>query len=92
MWVLDYLDDLESDFSAIHGIDDMYSLPGPKFFKFAYRMGAYKGVMQVLAEQEAEMQAKQAGVTTGDTTYREVPAEAVATDVELGEFIDYGEA
>lgn len=52
--MLDYLDDLESDFSAIHRVDDIYSLDGPRFFKFAYRMAAYKGVLQarIRAEQE----------------------------------------
>jgi hypothetical protein len=89
---LDYLDDLESDFSAIHGISDMYSLPSAKFFKFAYRLPAYQGVMRMLVEEEAEMQQRQDGITTGDSTYREVPADAISTDVELSEFIDFGEA
>ena len=41
----DHLADLASDFSAVHGIRDMLSLPGPVFFAFAYRLSAYQGVM-----------------------------------------------
>ena len=51
----DHLADLASDFSAIHGIRDMLSLPGPVFFALAYRLSAYQGVMAArAAEQEAE--------------------------------------
>jgi len=45
MWVLDHLDDLESDFSAIHGIENMYDLPSRKFLAMAERLAAYDGVM-----------------------------------------------
>jgi hypothetical protein len=46
LWVLDHLDDLASDFSAIHGIRDMTKLSGAAFLKMAYRMSAYESVMQ----------------------------------------------
>jgi len=49
------LADLESDFSAIHGIRDPYEeLTGPQYFQMAYRMSAYKGVIRALLEMEAE--------------------------------------
>jgi hypothetical protein len=52
--VLGHLDDLASDFSAIHRVDDIYALPGPAFFRFAFRLGAYQGVIQArMAEQQA---------------------------------------
>lgn len=50
-WVLEYLDDLESDFSAIHRVDDIYSMSARKFFNFAERLVAYKGVVRMRAEQ-----------------------------------------
>lgn len=47
--------DLESDFSAIHGIRDPYvELTGPQYFQMATRMVAYKGVIRMRAETEAE--------------------------------------
>lgn len=50
--MLDHLDDLESDFSAIHRISDIYALDGPRFFKLAYRMSAYQGVMRMRTEEQ----------------------------------------
>lgn len=93
LWVLDHLSDLESDFSAIHRIDDMYGLPSRKFFAFAYRMPAYAGCMQVaLQEDDEQRQLRGNGMVVGDTTYREVPGDAVGKDIELSEFIEMGGA
>lgn len=66
MWVLEYMDDLESDFSAIHGIRDMYTeLDGPKFFKFATRIMAYDGVLASRAEALNEQESN--GTSTQNT-------------------------
>ena len=56
-WIPEYLDDLASDFSAIHGIRDIGSIPGRVFFRLAFRLTAYQGVMRervtaLLREQE----------------------------------------
>jgi hypothetical protein len=44
--MLDHLDDIASDMSAFHRIDDVTRLSGPAFFKLAWRLPAYAGVMQ----------------------------------------------
>lgn len=56
MWVLDHLEDLESDFSVFHRVDDIYQMDGPRFFSRAARIFAYDGVMtaRALAEQEKQ--------------------------------------
>ena len=54
MWVLDHMEDLESDFSAIHRIDDITSLDGPRFLRMALRIFAYDGVMAARLREEAE--------------------------------------
>jgi hypothetical protein len=54
VWVLDYLDDLESDFSVFHRVDDIYSMPGPRFFRLAIRLPKYKGVLQMRLMEEYE--------------------------------------
>lgn len=47
MWVLDHLEDIDSDMSAFHRVDDAVStLPAPLYFARAIRLGAYAGVMQ----------------------------------------------
>lgn len=50
IWVLEYLDDIESDMSAIHRVDDIEDLSGPKFYRLAIRLTAYTGVMQARVE------------------------------------------
>ncbi|MFJ9771240.1 hypothetical protein ACIRVF_08345 [Kitasatospora sp. NPDC101157] len=47
--MLDHLDDLASDFSVFHRIADITLLDGPTFFRLAWRMPAYEGVMRVRA-------------------------------------------
>jgi hypothetical protein len=52
--VTEHLDDLEADFLAIYGIEDMYDLTGPKFLALAYRVSAYQGVMRLRAHEVHE--------------------------------------
>ena len=53
-WVIHHLDDVASDFSAIHRVPDITVLDGRSFFRLAHRLTAYRGVMRerALAEQE----------------------------------------
>lgn len=52
--MIDHLGDLESDFSVFHRVGDIYDLDGPRFFRMAWRLPAYGGVMaaRVLAADE----------------------------------------
>lgn len=52
--MLDHLDDIASDFSVFHRVDDLLALAGPVFFKLVWRLPNYAGVLQqrVLAEQQ----------------------------------------
>lgn len=52
MWVLDHLEDLESDFSVFHRVEDINSLDGPRFFRLALRIFAYEGVMAARLMQQ----------------------------------------
>lgn len=53
-WVLDYLDDIASDMSVFHRVDDIGEIPGPLFFKRAHRLAAYQGVMQARVNENAQ--------------------------------------
>lgn len=57
--MLDHLDDIASDFSVFHRITDIEALPGPTFFKLAWRLPAYAGVMQARAQEALEERAPQ---------------------------------
>lgn len=56
-WVGSYLEDLRSDFSAIHRIDPdgLESLPAPRVYSLAYRINAYQGLIRARwLSQEAD--------------------------------------
>jgi hypothetical protein len=53
LWVLDHLDDIASDLSAFHRIDNYEQMGSVRFLRLAYRLPAYGGVMAV-RQQEAE--------------------------------------
>lgn len=61
MWLLDHLDDVESDLSAFHRIDDMGEMDSTRFFRFAFRLPAYGGVMQARAMAEERGSSGQPG-------------------------------
>lgn len=52
--MLDYLDDIASDMSAFHGIQDVNGMSAKSFFVMAERLVAYKGVMQARLRMEME--------------------------------------
>lgn len=56
IWVLNYLGDLESDFSVFHRVDEFRDMDGPRFFRMANRLVAYDGVLRnrLMAEMQSE--------------------------------------
>lgn len=46
MWILDHLDDIESDLSAIHRVDDMGSMPAGRFVRLVERLWNYPGAIR----------------------------------------------
>lgn len=46
--------DLESDFSVFHRVDDIWSMPAPRFFRMAWRIAAYDGMVARRIEAENE--------------------------------------
>jgi hypothetical protein len=50
--VTDYLDDIASDLSAFHRIDDAGEMEAAVFFALAARLPAYRGVMAAVAQRE----------------------------------------
>jgi hypothetical protein len=45
-WVLDHLDDVASDMSVFHRVDDPWSMPAPRFFTLASRLHVYDGAVR----------------------------------------------
>lgn len=86
MWVLDYLDDIDSDMSAFHRVDDARTmLPAPLYFARAERLPAYDGVMR--ARVQAEM--RRGGGTSATPGHVTVP-DTIALDRLANEgWLDY---
>jgi hypothetical protein len=93
-WVLDYADDLDSDFRVFYrkSWDEMVATEtGPRFFALAYRTGAYQGVMAARYEE-------QENPTVGSDT-AQAPDEVTVSGGSIGELltspagdlIEYGE-
>jgi hypothetical protein len=75
--VLAHLADLESDFSAIHRIDDMYALDGPTFMRMAFRLPVYQGVMRqrlLLQDHDTTTPQQQGQLVGGEMTDAQVEA------------------
>lgn len=49
MWVLDFREDVESDFSVLHRVDDLDAMPAGRFFALVGKLGAYQGAVAALA-------------------------------------------
>jgi hypothetical protein len=56
MWLPAHLADVESDMSAVHRVDDTGAMPAARFFRLAWRLPHYRGVMRdrVLALQREQ--------------------------------------
>ncbi len=80
MWVLDHLADLESDFSAFHRVEDITQLDGPRFFRMAYRLSAYQGVMAARLAVQEQRHARGSGGPVAAGGPQEVPVAQLQAD------------
>lgn len=65
MWASSIIEDVESDMSAIHRVDDVRALTARRFFSLAERLPGYDGVIRRRAEVEIEeKRQREAGGTT----------------------------
>lgn len=53
-WILAHLDDVASDMSVFHRVDDITELDGPTFFRLVWRLPAYSGVVRALVAEQRE--------------------------------------
>lgn len=59
MWILGNIEDVRSDFSAVHRVHRMEDLDSDILFPLARRLVAYKGAVRFKAEEEAEKRDKE---------------------------------
>lgn len=85
MWVAENLEDVKSDMSVLHRVDDISTLSAASFFPRAERLIAYKGVIRrrALDQQIREAEARNAGRVTptqGVMGRTEVPADVMLAE------------
>lgn len=56
LWVLDCLEDIRSDLSVFHRVDDMDGMPAHRFWSFVMRLPHYGGALAALALAEVAQQ------------------------------------
>lgn len=54
LWTVGMIDDIASDMSVFHRVDDIEAMPAARFFAFAARLPAYQGAVRFRFEQAAE--------------------------------------
>lgn len=94
MWITEYMDDIESDLSAFHRVDDYMTLPAPRFFSLVPRLSAYAGVLQARAMEEQERAGDRQPAPSASATApgARTQATVVSNDVafaELGDWVEY---
>lgn len=82
-WLLNYLGDLESDFSVFHriGRDDLYAMNGPAAIRLATRIPAYQGAVAARMRIEREEREQQ------EEGLGEISTAAQIAASPLGEFV-----
>lgn len=85
MWTQDYEDDIASDLSAFHRVDDPMSIDGPRYFLLAARLPAYAGVMAARVEKlrQDEREAGRAPHSAAQTRSTAESPSRVSDDVAL---------
>lgn len=79
---MDHEEDIASDLSAFHRIDDPFSIPGPRYFSLAYRLVAYRGVMrELMVAQQQEAEGNYSQHAGAGEKVAMVPAEALVTSL-----------
>ena len=87
MWVLDHLEDIDSDMSVFHRVDDPRdSLPAPLYFARAVRLGAYQGVIQARVLERERGNAP----TPGASGAAAGPVTKVSDDIALAQLANEG--
>lgn len=77
MWAGDHLADIESDMSVFHRVDDIWAMPPARFFRLAYRLPAYRGVMRevaLAAQRDQEPEDRPVAARTAPAPARRQPA------------------
>lgn len=72
--MLDYLDEIESDLSVFHRVDDLGRLSSPRFFMLARLLPSYQGALQNRLSREQPPQQSSAPVLASEASVESLAA------------------
>lgn len=86
-WTLFHLEDIRSDMSVLHRIDEVEEMPGPRYFAYCHRLRSYQGAVAAAAraQQERREQRRSAPPMSVADWARAHPAAMQAAHEELRE-------
>ncbi len=96
MWVVDNLEDVKSDMSAFHRVDDIHAIPASVFFPRAERLGAYPGIISYrakvkqLAEQQPAAAPGSRAPIHNPREAKTVPAEVMLAEHQNSGWVERG--
>jgi hypothetical protein len=96
-WIIHCLDDIASDMSVFHRVDDITTLDGPTLCRLAWRLARYEGAVRArLLEEQQQQEAHQprefgpAGSTHGgERQWNPGTAETLKADPALKGIISF---
>lgn len=68
------MEDVKSDFSAFHRVEDVEKLDASVFFPLARRLISYRGALRQTAENESNKNSGSGGVDSSATQYHKDPS------------------
>lgn len=88
LWIDEYIEDIRSDLSVFHRVDDMDSMPALRFLAFVERLAHYDGAIRhgaiVAGRQEHTTEQQPAPTAEDDTPFGLIPGTALGQDLRGG--------
>jgi hypothetical protein len=88
LWMVDYRDEIDSDLSVFHRIDDPQGIPSSRYFRLAWHLASYDGAVAAAIRAEHQQDEPEEPDYQQPQAVRSVTLEgstlAVMTETEQG--------
>lgn len=87
LWIDEYIEDIRSDLSVFHRVDDMDTMPALRFLAFAERLAHYDGAIRhgaIVVSQREPAAEQQPAPAEDDTPFGLIPGTDLGHDLRGG--------
>lgn len=88
MWFTEYFPEIQTDFAAIYGILDVYSLDGPFFVRFASRLVYYQGAVTAKIQYDYQQSSENGETSSSSTSEKPVSSTKMSMTQAMGKYGD----